>query len=462
MSADPILTALANCNPNDPLKPGDPRFVDLDDIRGIALRKYLLKLLRAADTQEGFARVAVAGHRGSGKSTELNRAQAELENQGYVWLWASVNEILDPKEISFSDVIRLIVQLIDDQFGQETARHPNLQAAFSVVQNWFQEVTKTYTDQIDSAKKLGLQAQVGGGIDVEVGGEAGANAGAVAKGGLKFKTELGRLSAAISVLRSSGSSERTEIRETLERYNSQLVENVNSLLRAVNAVCCPGKPLVVVLDNVDKYEPEVVNRAFLRNADLFRELESHLIFTVQSSLLHSPVEDTVEQSFTTVPLFMLPIFQTHTRTLDRNVIERIRAAVYRRVPQDLFAGGDVVIEELIRASGGCWRDLLRLLQASLLKADARIGPDDVKAAVQQVAQTYQRLLRSNEDLSILAEVHVKHRVLSDERTRYLLHHLCLLSYNGEGWYDIHPLLENYAPVQEAIAAARQVATARKE
>ena len=36
---------------------------------------------------------------------------------------------------------------------------------------------------------------------------------------------------------------------------------------------------------------------------------------------------------------------------------------------------------------------------------------------------------------------------------YLLHHLCILAYNGEGWYDIHPLLDTYPPVKKAIADA---------
>src|ERR1017187_5787144 len=444
MSQDPILRALANCNPNEALEPTDPRFVDLDDIRGQALRKYLLKLLRAADSVEHYEKVAVAGNRGSGKSTELNRAETELQENGYVTLWASVNENLDPKEISFSDIIRLIVQLIDDRFGQETLHHPQVKEAFDSVRKWFQEVTKSFTEQINSAKDLGLRARVGGGMGGEIG-----------PGGLKIKTDLGELSAAISVIRRSEGSERTEIRETLERYNNQLVLNLNSLLRAVTDVCCPGKTLVIILDNVDKYEPGVVNQAFLRNADLFREIDSHLIFTIQSSLLYNPVEAAVEQSFTKFDLPMVPIFNRNTRDLDSKVVARVREAVYRRVPSELFANVDIV-NDLIEASGGCWRDLLRLLQEALLRAETQIGPVEVKAAVQQVAQTYQRLLRSKDDLEILAQAHLKHNVLSDEKTQYLLHHLCLLRYNGEGWYDFHPLLDNYTPVKEAVEAARKV------
>ena len=444
MSQDPILRALANCNPNEALEPTDPRFVDLDDIRGQALRKYLLKLLRAADSVEHYEKVAVAGNRGSGKSTELNRAETELQENGYVTLWASVNENLDPKEISFSDIIRLIVQLIDDRFGQETLHHPQVKEAFDSVRKWFQEVTKSFTEQINSAKDLGLRARVGGGMGGEIG-----------PGGLKIKTDLGELSAAISVIRRSEGSERTEIRETLERYNNQLVLNLNSLLRAVTEVCCPRKSLVIILDNVDKYEPGAVNLAFLRNADLFREIDSHLVFTIQSSLLHNPVEDAVDQCFRTFVLPMLPIFIRPTRNLDSNVVERVRQAVYKRAPQELFA--DVgTVDDVIKASGGCWRDLLRLLQEALLRAESQIGPVEVKAAVQQVGQTYQRLLRSKDDLEILAQAHLKHTILSDENTQYLLHHLCLLSYNGEGWYDFHPLLDNYTPVKEAVEAARKV------
>uniref|UniRef100_Q024L0 Uncharacterized protein n=1 Tax=Solibacter usitatus (strain Ellin6076) TaxID=234267 RepID=Q024L0_SOLUE len=416
---------------SQPLEPTDPRFIDLDDIRGLPLRKYLSKLLLAADSVERFEKVAVAGNRGAGKSTELNRAQAELQANGYETLWASVNENLDPKEISFSDVIRLIVQLIDDRFGEETHRYPQVKQAFDVVNQWFQEVTKTFTEQINSAKDLGLRARLGGVAGVEAGGEAGAKAGAVAKGGLKIKTELGELSAAISVIRRSEGSERTEIRETLERFNNQLVLNLNSLLRAVTAVSCPGKTLVIILDNVDKYEPSVVNQAFLRNADLFREVESHLVFTIQSSLLHNPVEDAVDQSFRTFVLPMLPIFVRNTRKLEAKVVERVGEAIYKRVPACLFE--DVgIVEGVVKASGGCWRDLLRLLQEALLRADAQIGPAELKAAVQQVGQMYQRLLRSSGDLEVLAQAHLKHTVLSDERTQYLLHHLCLLSYNGEG------------------------------
>src|SRR5687768_2944559 len=99
MDDERILKAIADCNPNLPLEPNDERFVNVDDIRGFALRQRVLRLLRAAETGGQFGKVAVVGHRGSGKSTELNRTQEELKQHGYETLWASVNENLDPRDI---------------------------------------------------------------------------------------------------------------------------------------------------------------------------------------------------------------------------------------------------------------------------------------------------------------------------------------------------------------------------
>ena len=442
---DPIQEALADCNPNLPLEPGDKRYVDLDDLRGVPLRKSILKKLRAADTRQLYAKIAVAGHRGSGKSTEISRAQKELVEQGYITLWASVNENLDPKDISFSDVMRLIILLIDDRFGAQADQYPAVKQAFDVVRDWFRQVTKTFSKEIGSAKEFGLKGALGGKASLELGGEAN---GLLAKAGLKFKTDLGELAASINVVRRSEGKERTEIKETLERYNNQLVDNVNSLLRAVAAI--DGSKLVIILDNVDKYDPETVNAAFLRHASLFQSLDCHLIFTIQSSLLHQPVEDGVEESFGTISMPMLPVFLRHTRNPDPAVLAKLREAVYLRVPQNLFADGDAAADQIILASGGCWRDLLRLLEAALLSADDRIAAKDVKTATQQVAQIYQRRLQQPADLTTLAQAHLNHTILADERARYLLHHLCILAYNGEGWYDIHPLLDTYPPVKKAI------------
>jgi energy-coupling factor transporter ATP-binding protein EcfA2 len=431
--ADPIVQALARCSPNEALEPGDPRFVDFDDLRGLALRTNIQKLFSAAEASQTNAKIIVAGHRGSGKSTELNRVQKLLEESGYDTLWASVNDNLDPNDLSFSDVMRLIVSLLDDRYGERTKQDPQLAKAFANVADWFREVTRTHSQQIQDAKDFGLRGALGGKLGARVGGEAGAPG---AKGGIQIRTELGELAASINVIRRSETTDNTQIKETLERYPSQLVDNINLLLRSVGA-----RRIAIILDNVDKYKPELVNEAFLRQSGLFQALECHLIFTVQSSMQYRPVEDAIEESFQVLEIPMLPVFHSRTRRPEPGVVKRVREAVYKRVEPELFASGDGAVDELIAASGGCWRDLLRLLNEALLNAGTRIEEQDVTKAKQRVAQTFRRFLQSEADLKILADVHLEHKMLSGERACALLNHRCILAYNGEGWYDIHPLLE---------------------
>ncbi len=449
MQPDPLLKALSDVDPNMPLEPGDPRFEDFDAIRGIELRGRISKLLKAAEIGGKYAKIVVAGHRGSGKSTELNRVYEDLKDKGYVVLWASVNLNLDPKDISFSDVMRLLVLLIDDRFGPEIESNPGLKQAFETVQAWFREVTIKLEDDIQDARTNSVDIAIGGKVEAVVEGEIGAG---LVKGKAKARTELGKLQAAINILRRSNSSKRTEIKETLERYSNELVSNVNSLLRAIPQ----ASRTIFILDNVDKYDAKIVNDVFLENADLFRDLDSHLVFTVQSSLLFNPENHVPDQAFETLRLPMLPIFKPMSRTPNPPVVQHLQDAIEKRVPKVLFADFDSATEKAVHFSGGCWRDLLRILHGALLDANVVIEMKDIESAIGRVAQTYTGLIRDEDDLKLLAEVHTTKHLMSNERSLYLLHHLCVLVYNGTNWYDVHPLLGNYDPVKKAVNEAKTV------
>jgi hypothetical protein len=119
------------------------------------------------------------------------------------------------------------------------------------------------------------------------------------------------------------------------------------------------------------------------------------------------------------------------------------------------------VDELIHASGGCWRDLLRLLQESLLGADETIGPRQILKARQNVALFYKAKLRSEADIQALVAAHRTHEILSDDIAVFLLYHRCILAYNGEGWYDMHPLLDDHVPIKTAIKKAIETALAKK-
>ena len=89
---DPIIEAIGRCDPDEALAPNDPRWYDFDPVRGTNLRTSISRLLQGADSEKKYSHIALAGHRGCGKSTELNRIKAEALAQGYLPLYALVNE----------------------------------------------------------------------------------------------------------------------------------------------------------------------------------------------------------------------------------------------------------------------------------------------------------------------------------------------------------------------------------
>src|SRR3972149_5599793 len=74
----------------EPLKGGDPRWVDLSAIRGADVQDRFRKLLIKPPSAAGsFSHITFAGHRGCGKSTELLRLCEGLRHEGFFFVFFS-------------------------------------------------------------------------------------------------------------------------------------------------------------------------------------------------------------------------------------------------------------------------------------------------------------------------------------------------------------------------------------
>src|SRR3989337_2117769 len=113
----------------------------------------------------------------------------------------------------------------------------------------------------------------------------------------------------------------------------------------------------------------MVSDAVLTNAGLFNGVAAHTIFVVPISLMYNPPGETVEDRFEPETLPMLPVFRRgDPRSGDDAALTE---AIFKRVDRALFA--DLALaREVARLSGGCPRDLLRLLKEALLESNDRI------------------------------------------------------------------------------------------
>lgn len=429
---DPLIEAIGRCDPEEPLGPDDPRWYDFDPVRGARLHNRITRRLRAAESEHKFSHITLAGHRGCGKSTELARVQAEARSEGYLPLYAVVNEQSDPNEIGFGDLFLLMLRLLDETFRADARLNRLPEKTVKVVTDWFQEVTHIQEQEVERA--------------VEYAGGAGLN----------IDTPFAKLLFGLNALRKSTTRRREEVKEAVEKYPDQLRQNLNLLLDDAKKIAVNTYPrgLLFILDNLDRYTPEMISRAVLTNAGLFNGVAAHTIFVVPISLMYDPPGETVEDRFEPETLPMLPVFRRNDpRTADQHTLQALSDAIFKRVPAALFADPSLA-GEVACLSGGCPRDLLRLLKEALLESDTRLEARSVRRAASLIRGEMARKL-TQAHYAILAKVHLDGAIDPDETGRFLLYRRAALEYNGERWVGVHPLLWDTPEFKAALEAEKR-------
>ncbi len=429
---DAIIEAIGRCNPEEPLGPGDPRWHDFDPVRGTNLHTSISRLLRGAEAEKKHSHIALAGHRGCGKSTELNRVKAEALAEGYLPLYALVNELADPNEISFGDLFLLMLRLLDDAFRADPKLKPLPEKTVKAVTDWFRDIVQIEEQEIERA--------------IEYSGGAG----------LGVKTPFAKLLFGLSALRKTTGKRREEVKQAVEKYPEPLRNNLNLLLDDAKKIAQEAYPrgLLFILDNLDRYTPDMIDSAVLKHGDLFNGADAHILFVVPISLLYNPPGESVEDRFDLETLPMIPVFRrADRRTPDGAVLDTAAEAIFKRVDRSLFAD-PALAHELARLSGGCPRDLLRLLKRALLETGERIDTRAVSRAASVARGEMARKL-TLAHFAILARVHLDGAIDPDETGRFLLYRRAALEYDGERWVGVHPLLWDTPEFKTALEAEKR-------
>ncbi|WP_437492583.1 hypothetical protein WME75_18325 [Sorangium sp. So ce1014] len=98
-------------------------------------------------------------------------------------------------------------------------------------------------------------------------------------------------------------------------------------------------------------------------------------------------------------------------------------------------------DRLIAASGGAVRELLDLVsQAAYMARGAAITRADVERAVALRRQRMRDLINANGWLDALVKLARDKQIFPDKACMDVLFHRLAFKYNGDGWYDVHPLV----------------------
>jgi len=385
---DPFFTLPANC----------PFYVE-------RAGKPLNKLIRALMRQHRQPpKYFFSGHRGCGKSTELNRLAADDEiNKRFFIVKYSVKDVCDVNNLNYVDVLfsmgaQLYIQYIDA--GKEL--EPEL---LKELESWGR------TLELESEKTKSAEASVKGWISAFF---------------LSVQAKI-----------KSEHTTRKIIREQIEPKLSELIDKINMIIADIEGK--EKKNVLVIIDDLDKPSLEQAKEIFYDNYTAITQPACYIVYTVPISIFFGHV---MRES-----KFFLPNIKLHTKN-DRNGIdedgyELMRTFVYRRMKKELIE--PEALDFAIKMSGGVFREGARIMQiaadSAIENERGRILKEDVERAEREIRSDFKRILKSG-DYNALNEISKSNDIRGIEKIGHLLHNLSVLEYeNEENWYDIHPTLE---------------------
>jgi len=413
------------CDGNIPLQGPDQRLhVDLTEARGGNLIGEIEQRIRWAPVGT-YEKHLVTGHTGSGKSTELYRLASALQQRKddrlFHVVYFDIKEHLDPSDIQLPDLLMALFSALwrDDLLqvpAMETAKHIGKRLL-----GW--------------AKALGVEitADVAKGIPV--------------LGTLLKNADLQR-----------------RFREKSWDSTARMIEEMGNLIQEIRNGLVERQEvddLVIVIDNLEKMLLKEIGGGRTNHDLLFVEqlpkletLPVHMVVTFPVSLHADQVQ--LRSAYANAVAIQIPMVRVRTRVTHKDDpvgLAALRRFLACRLDLDAIFADREVVDAAIRESGGCVRDLLRIVATAVVaRGSVPITGEDIARAVGRLVADFERVLQGR---PVLPHLHTVERTgslpdtISSAERKWLLLNLIVVEYNGETWYDVHPLARRTRAYRES-------------
>lgn len=425
-------------NPEQPLLPGDPRYVDCAPWRGDEhiVNMIAQRIIRAdAAKPVQYLKQLLAGHRGCGKSTELLLLKKRLEDAGYFVVYFDAALEIDINDVDYADILLTMMRQLEMQVRQssfglklDSVRLDDLAMRLAKV-----TIEKEDRDIVENT----LESE--------------------------FRVEpqipfFAKMMAAVRGFMTSGSTYKKLLRVEIQQRTAQFLEDLNDLIDKLQLQLREqDKPgLVIIIDSLDRIIPHALDENGLRNthsaiylehADHLKAPHCHVIYTLPISIYFN---ENLSKAYPDLP-HMLPMIKIREENgrICADGLDAMRRVILQRVQVESIFEDEKSVDKLCLASGGHVRDLMHLMRYACDYSNKQISSLAVDKAIRALVREYDRLVK-DADLPRLVQVHREKRLPSDAEFALLPYHLIVLEYqNGERWADLHPAVQETRKFREA-------------
>lgn len=350
-----------------------------------------------------------SGHRGCGKSTELQHLLSNSEIQKKYWtINFSIREETDIIDLDFRDVLLAIGSRLFREYRKKGGELP--EQLLKELNGWKGKVEKQISTILDGRVS-----------DIELGASIDAF---FASAGLKMKLEP---------------ATRVELRQIVETDITGLIAIINHITATIYSQ--EHRIPLVLIDDMDKPDLERARAIFHDRREIMMQPNCAIVYTVSSALFYSKEFNSIRDQ----ALFLPNINLYEQSDAGSNLQEGYRTLekfVNVRVSNSLI--DPAALQEAITYSGGVFRELARIIRSATGRARRRkvdrVEVEDIEWVASEIRNEYRRIL-DKEDMKLLKKINESKKLEYSERLMPLLQLLAILEYRGqENWCDIHPVL----------------------
>ena len=419
-----------NIHFDEVLSVSDPRYVEtacgrgddyFKDLAGFFNVNMNAGVFRGSPPKQVSA--MLCGHRGCGKSTELNRFCDALNREDLFFV-VQIDAVqdLNPDNIQFVDVFMALAKKLFDALEQTDINIPEIY--LENLEKWFFQRIIFQDNKQEWA--LDIKSGIEGKIQIPLFLKLFSNLTSAFKNSSTYIDQLRR-----QIQNSFG--------EFAAAFNQLMANVLDQLPEKTNR-----KSLLFVVDGLDKLSNDDFNAILVEKSGQLRQIKSNVLYAAPIDLLYS--SNQMQQDFEAAVLPMIKLFEKNGEIFKpgQGVLKDI---IYKRADASLF--DPHVADDLAIFSGGNPRHLIQLLKYVYVRGTDRFTRDDFNYAIKRFATNYERFLTADDYDVLQKQDKNPDDTTPSEQKRRLLQNLALLQYNSF-WWRSHPAVQTLPAYKKRI------------